>query len=114
MPTQHSLLNQARDCRDQGRFVAAADLLLDAFREDPEQSGVARDLGLVLHAVGDLDGACDYLIRAHHMDPTESTTLIWLVQVLQELGRPQDAAQFLVAGLSAGADPAGLGQVLAA
>lgn len=57
---------------DQGRFVAAADLLVAAFRRHPLDGEVARELGLVLLAAGDAEQAIDFLERACHAAPEDA------------------------------------------
>ena len=98
-------IHQARAFQNEGRFLAAADLLLKAFREEPADGEIARELGLVVHATGDFDTALHYLLRAHHSDPADEATLAGLLQVLQDQGRHHEAAHLLLAGVQAGANP---------
>jgi len=104
MTPAHTLLQRARRCHDEGRFVAAADFLLEAFRADSNNPEVACELGKVLRAVGDLEGAVAYLKRAWHHQPTDSTTVAELVLSLHDLGRGNEAVQVMLGSLEAGLD----------
>ena len=96
------ILVDAQKCHEEGRFHAAANLLLAAFREDPENAHIARQLGLVMRAVGDLNGAVDYLSRAFQADPGDPETIAELILALHELGRFEDASAVLINSLNAG------------
>ncbi len=102
MASSSDTIDRARRRFHAGRFHAAADLLLIAFREDPTDVGVARELGVVLHASGDPQAARTYLSRAHFADPADPTTLAHLVVVLHELGQHDEASRVLVRSLAAG------------
>jgi Flp pilus assembly protein TadD len=106
MATSQQLLHHAHRCHEEGRFVAAADFLLEAFRADPDDSVVARELGKVLRSVGDLDGAVAYLKRAWQHEPTDSVTVAELVLALHEQGRGQEAVQVMLGSLEAGLEEA--------
>ncbi|MBO46696.1 MAG: hypothetical protein CMJ96_07350 [Planctomycetes bacterium] len=114
IPAQSARLSAAQCLQNEGRFLAAADLLLEDFRQNPWDSMVARELGSVLHATGNLIAAQEYLVRAHHADPSDARSLSELVLVLRERGMPDEAAGFLLAGLNAGADPSEISASLAA
>jgi Flp pilus assembly protein TadD len=108
------LLRQARACHEQGRFAAAADLLLAAFRSDPGRHEVPREIGRLLRATGDPMGAVSYLTRAWHLEPADGLTVAELVLALHELGRPDDATQVMLASLDAGLEESGFMDCLAA
>ena len=80
----------------------AANLLLDGFRQDPENVSITRQLGVVLHAIGDSEGALDFLSRAYQSNPSDAETVAELVLVLHELERYDDASTVLMNGLNAG------------
>ncbi len=103
MGTDH-LLQEARRCHDEGRFGVAADLLLEAFRSEPERTEVLREIGHLLRSIGDPRGAVDYLKRALHLEPTDGLIVAELVLALHELGRPNEAVQVILAALDAGLD----------
>jgi Flp pilus assembly protein TadD len=106
MGTEH-LIQEARICHSEGRFGVAADLLLEAFRQEPERHDVARELGRLLRAIGDPAGAVDYLKRAWHLEPADGLTVAELVLALHELGRRDDATQVMLASLDAGLEQTG-------
>jgi tetratricopeptide (TPR) repeat protein len=114
IPAHNPRLSVAQSLQDQGRFLAAADILLEDFRQDPWDSIVARELGCVLHAAGDLVSAQEYLVRAHHANPSDARALSELVLVLRERDMSDEAAGFLLAGLNAGANPQEISGNLAA
>lgn len=99
------ILIKARRCHEEGRFHAAADLLLKAFREDPEDAEIARELGVVLIAAGDAQGGIGYLQRARAMAPQDPQTNAELILALYHQNRGQEAARTLVQALDAGTDP---------
>lgn len=99
-------LQAARLCHEEGRFGAAADLLLEAFRAEPERFEVAREIGRLLRSVGDPVAATDYLKRAWHLEPTDGTTVAELVLALHEMDRRDEAVQVMLASLDAGLDQA--------
>jgi len=99
------LLAQARICRDQGRFQAAADLLLEAFRKAPADGGISRELGKVLAAGGDLETGLEFLQRAHQADPDDPDTAAELALLLHHLGREEEAGRCMLESLEAGLDP---------
>jgi len=102
MPTSTELLRHAHQCHEEGRFVAAADFLLEAFRSNPEAPEVARELGKVLRSVGDLEGSVAYLKRSWQHEPSDPVTVAELVLALHELGRGQEAVQVMLGSLEAG------------
>ncbi|MDA1259129.1 MAG: hypothetical protein O3A20_00755 [Planctomycetota bacterium] len=104
MNQSEDLVQQARRCHDEGRFGVAADLLLEAFRQEPERVEVLRELGHLLRVVGDPRGAFDYLNRALHLEPTDGVIVAELVLALHELGRPDDAVRVILTALDAGLD----------
>lgn len=112
MEDRPDLLERARRCHADGRFVAAADLLLEAFRADPADHRVARELGTVLRAVGDLDGSIGYLRRAWHCEPADPATVAELVLALHDLGRADEAVKVMLASLDAGLEDAGFALAL--
>lgn len=107
MPIPKELLEHARRCHEEGRFVAAADCLLEAFRADPEAPGIARELGMVLRSVGDLEGAVAYLKRAWQNEPADPVTVAELVLALHEMGRGEEAVQVMLGSLEAGLQDTG-------
>lgn len=112
MPQRPEILERAMRCHADGRFVAAADLLLEAFREDPGDHEVSRELGKVLRAVGDLDGAVDYLKRSWQCEPRDAVTVAELVLALHDLGRGSEAVRVMLASLDAGLDECGFALAL--
>lgn len=112
MTPSHALLQRARRCHDEGRFVAAADFLLEAFRSDSSNPEVACELGKVLRAIGDLEGALAYLKRAWHHQPTDSVTVAELVLTLHDLDRSEEAVQVMLGSLEAGLDDTGFAMSL--
>ena len=112
MDSRTDLLDRARQCHEDGRFVAAADLLLEAFRADPGRPEVARELGKVLRSVGDLDGAVSYLKRAWQLDPADPVTVAELVLSLHELDRANEAVQVMLGALDAGLEDSGFAAAL--
>lgn len=106
-------LREARRCHEEGRFGAAADLLLDAFRAEPERFEVAREIGRLLRAVGDAAGAADYLKRAWHLEPADGVTVAELVLALHELDCREEAVMVMLASLEAGLDQSGFIESLA-
>ncbi len=98
------LLRAARRCHDEGRFGTAADMLLTAFRQEPERFEVAREIGRLLRAVGDPAAAVDYLKRAWILEPADGLTVAELVLVLHDLNRRDEAVQVMLASLDAGLD----------
>ncbi len=106
MGTDEKLL-EARRCHDEGRFGLAADLLLAAFRQEPERFEISREIGRLLRAVGDPEGAVEYLKRAWHREPADGLTVAELVLALHELGRRDEAVQVMLASLDAGLEQSG-------
>jgi tetratricopeptide (TPR) repeat protein len=102
MTQSEELLQRARRCHEEGRYGVAADLLLEAFRAEPERVEVLRELGRLLRAVGDPRGAVDYLTRAWHIEPGDGYTVAELVLALHELGRPEEAVRVMLAALDSG------------
>ena len=88
-------LSEARARREDGRFLAAADALLEGFRGAPQEPCLSRELGCLLHALGDLDGAAEYLRRAHHGDPGDAAIEAELLVVLEALQRTGEVAAIL-------------------
>ncbi len=105
MATSPHRLTRARHLQDQGRFLAAADVLLAAFRSAPHDGSIACELGHVLLAGGDPAGALEDLDRARHADPRDPAALRGCMEALRQLGRPDQAARALVDGLMAGVEP---------
>ncbi len=101
-------LLRARHLQDQGRFLAAADVLLEAFRQAPEDGRVACELGQTLLAAGDPHGALAYLERARHADPSDPAALRAVIEALHQLDRRDDAARALIHGLMAGVEATAL------
>ncbi len=114
MSNHSQSIHQARVFQEEGRFFAATDLLLQVFRNTPEDPEVAFELGAVLHAAGDSQNALTFLLRAHHVDPSNESTVAELVQVLRQLERDDEAAHLLLAGVDAGADAFLIAEKLAA
>ncbi len=107
MASSQELLHRAQQCHEEGRFVAAADLLLEAFRAHPESHEIARELGKVLRSVGDLEGSISYLKRAWQHEPADPVTVAELVLALHELDRGQEAVQVMLGSLEAGLEETG-------
>lgn len=101
------LIQEARICHGEGRFGVAADLLLEAFRQEPERPEIAREIGRLLRAIGDPAGAVDYLKRAWHLEPADGVTVAELVLALHDLGRRDEATQVMLASLDAGLEQTG-------
>jgi len=101
------LIQEARLRHSEGRFGVAADLLLEAFRQEPERPDVAREIGRLMRAIGDPAGAVSYLKRAWHLEPADSLTVAELVLALHELGRRDEATQVMLASLDAGLEQTG-------
>ena len=112
MKSPKNLLHRAQRCHDEGRFVAAADFLLEAFRQDPENHQIARELGKVLRAVGDLEGAVAYLKRAWQHAPTDPITVSELILSLHEQDRPGEAVNVMLRSLEASLDDTGFAMTL--
>lgn len=104
MSQSEDLLQHARRCHEEGRYGVAADMLLAAFRSEPERVEVLRELGRLLRAVGDPRSAVDYLTRALHHEPADGVIVAELVLALHELERPDDAVRVILTALDAGLD----------
>lgn len=105
MESTPQLLDASRHLLQEGRFHAAADVLLEAFREDPENAEVTRELGTVLGVIGDTEGAVDFLRRSHFSNPRDPQTVAELVLRLREMRRDDDAARALLFSLGADLAP---------
>ena len=114
MDGTEEIIRSAQRCHEEGRFGAAADLLLEAFRADPERHEVARELGKVLRTVGDLEGAVQYLKRAWQLEPADPMTVAELVLALHDLERPEEAVRVMLASLDAGLEESGFAECLVA
>jgi predicted Zn-dependent protease len=95
-------IDDARLCCTEGRFHAAATLLLEAFRLDPCDGAVALELGVVMRASGDLQAAIDFLSRAHFADPVNPQAVAELVLTYHDLGWHHEASRVLVRSLEVG------------
>ena len=104
MDTLPQILNNAQKHHEEGRFHAAASLLLKAFRSDPENAEIAHQLGMVMRAVGNMPAAVEYLSRSYHANPTNTETITELVLALYEVERFEDASIVLMNGLKLGID----------
>ncbi|MFT7516973.1 MAG: Flp pilus assembly protein TadD [Myxococcota bacterium] len=100
MTSINTLLSYANE----GRFLAAADLLLEAFRNHPEDPHISRELGKVLRSVGDLEGAITYLKRSWQHDSASPATVAELILALHEMHREGEATQVMLRSLEAGLD----------
>ena len=89
-------LDDARRLSAEGRFHAAASLLLEAFRADPENADVARELGATLRSSGDLQSAVEYLDRAHNGNPADARTVAELVLAYHAMNKHERASQVLI------------------
>jgi Flp pilus assembly protein TadD len=88
--------------RAEGRFHAATSLLLDAFRGDPEDAEVARELGTTMRACGDFSCAIEYLQRAHNVEPQNARTVAELVLSYHALDQHDSASRVLIRSLALG------------
>ncbi len=92
----------ARKASADGRFHAAATLLLDAFREFPEDPAIALELGIVMRTAGDPHSALDYLERAYCADPANPQIVAELVLTHHDLGLHDEASHVLIRSLNRG------------
>ena len=104
MKSTDNLLKHAQRSHDEGRFLAAADFLLEAFRGEPEDPKISCELGKVLRSVGDTEGAITYLKRAWQHDATCPETVAQLILALHEERREDEAVQVMLSALNAGLD----------
>jgi Flp pilus assembly protein TadD len=102
MPSTSATLADARRLCAEGRFHAATNLLLDAFRSDPEDAAVARELGATMRACGDFSCAIEYLQRAHNVEPQDARTVAELVLSYHALDQHEYASQVLIRSLARG------------
>ena len=102
----------ARRCCSEGRFHAAASMLLEAFRKDPNNGAVALELGVVMRAVGDPSGALEYLTRAYFADPSNPQIVAELVLTHHDLGSHDEASTLLVRSLNIGLEGEALARYL--
>lgn len=86
----------------EGRFHAAASVLLDAFRSDPEDAEVALELGATMRACGDVPCAIEYLQRAHNVEPQDARTVAELVLSYHALDQHDAASHVLIRSLERG------------
>ncbi|RMH05324.1 MAG: hypothetical protein D6702_00615 [Planctomycetota bacterium] len=103
----------ARRLQAEGRFLAAAELLLAAFRRDPASAEVAEDLGELMLAAGDPGAALDFFQRARHADPVSPRALRGCLEALRLLGRRDEAARVLLVALEGGLDEEAFGRQFA-
>lgn len=92
----------ARKASADGRFHAAATLLLEAFRQNPEDPAIALELGIVMRTAGDPAGALEYLSRAYCADPSNAQIVAELVLTHHDLGLHDEASHVLVRSLNRG------------
>jgi tetratricopeptide (TPR) repeat protein len=104
MTSADNLLAYAQRCHSEGRFLAAADFLLEAFRNHPEDPSVSRELGKVLRSVGDTEGAITYLKRSWQHDSACADTVSELILALHEVQREDEAVSVMLRSLEAGLD----------
>jgi tetratricopeptide (TPR) repeat protein len=104
MTSADNLLAYAQRCHSEGRFLAAADFLLEAFRNHPEDPNVSRELGKVLRSVGDTEGAITYLKRSWQHDSSCPDTVSELILALHEVHREDEAVSVMLRSLEAGLD----------
>ncbi|MAW61001.1 MAG: hypothetical protein CMJ94_09210 [Planctomycetes bacterium] len=102
MASSSATLADARRLCAEGRFHAAASVLLDAFRVQPEDSEILRELGVTMRASGDLESAIDYLQRAHNAEPTDARTVAELVLSYHAADQHDAASRVLVRSLERG------------
>lgn len=102
MPSTSTTLADARRLSAEGRFHAAASVLLDAFRNFPDDAEIARELGITMRASGDLESAIDYLERAYNAEPTDARTVAELVLSFHAAHRHGSASRVLVRSLERG------------
>ena len=105
MDKRTRLLHEARQAQDQGRFQAAADALLRAFRGDPTDFRICREVGRTLHAAGDLEASVCYLLRAFQAEPADAATVASLTALLREMGREEESSRVLLRALEQGLEP---------
>jgi len=102
MPSTSATLADARRLSAEGRFHAAASVLLEAFRTQPEDAEIARELGITMRASGDLESAIDYLERAYNVEPTDARTVAELVLSFHAAHRHGSASRVLIRSLERG------------
>lgn len=102
MPSTSATLADARRMCAAGRFHAATDLLLDAFRSNPEDAEVALELGATMRACGDFSCAIEYLQRAHNVAPQDARTVAELVLSYHALDQHDAASRVLIRSLAIG------------
>ncbi len=91
-----NLFAAARSYEDRKQLNEAVDLLREAERLDPEEPTVLQRLCRLSFALGRVDEALAYGIRALEADPTDSTTLSLLVALQIERRNDRDAARKLL------------------
>lgn len=102
MPSTPVTLADARRLCAEGRFHAAASVLLDAFRDAPNDAEIARELGTTMRASGDLASAINYLQRAHDVNPSDPRTVAELVLSYHAANEHDAASRVLIRSLSRG------------
>ncbi|MCH2101629.1 MAG: hypothetical protein MK209_06875 [Planctomycetes bacterium] len=102
MASSSATLANARRLSAEGRFHAAASVLLDAFRTKPEDTEILRELGITMRTSGDLESSIFYLQRAHNTEPTDARTVAELVLSFHAAQRHDSASHVLVRSLERG------------
>lgn len=102
MPSTPVALTDARRLSAEGRFHAAASVLLEAFRTQPEDAEIARELGITMRASGDLESAIEYLERAYNVEPANPRTVAELVLSFHAAHRHDSASRVLIRSLARG------------
>jgi len=87
-------LDIARVQRADGRADEAAAGLRTLIAEDPTDVDSHRELAATLMAIGDREGAVAALVAVVNLAPEDATARRILVGLLEQLGRPADAARY--------------------
>jgi len=102
MAASLSVIADAQSLCAEGRFHAAASQLLDAFRASPEDAEIARELGAVMRASGDLQASVDYLERALSNNPTDARAVAEIVLAYHAMQKHEAASRILTRSLELG------------
>ncbi|NQU48217.1 MAG: tetratricopeptide repeat protein [Planctomycetes bacterium] len=100
--TTSKLIYDARRASADGRFHAAATILLEVFRHNPSDPAIALELGIVMRIAGDPASALEYLTRAYCADPANAQIVAELVLTYHDLGSHTEASQILIRSLNHG------------
>lgn len=75
-----------------GNYDKAVSMLRELYRQDGDNAAVAYELGRLLHAQGDMEGAIRYLKSATDLAPDNDWYLKFLADVYQQEGRNVEGA----------------------